>query len=372
MKAIAICLKGLEDVSILEIKELIGKKAKKETDSVVSFEGSEDDLCLLCYKGQSFSRILALLGHFEAKNLDEIKAKALKVKYSDWVKKGKTFAVECLREGIHDFGSQDAAALIGEAVIESSKGFKPKVDLKNPDVPVFAYLLDEKCHIGIDFAGFDLSKRDYKIFSHPTSIKGPLAYGLFRLSNWSPKEVLLDTFCGSGTIPIEAAISAVGFPLGFYRKDKYAFNKWHKFDFDKVDKKISKKLKVKLLGFDGHLPAVNASAKNAKIAGIEKFVSFSKLDVEWLDTKFDAGKVDKIVTDPPIATDMNLKAVEKVYKEFFYQAEFVLSKKGKIVLLTRNGDLMKKYASEYKFRVDGERTVAIGQQEARILTFVRP
>lgn len=365
MKGIAITNPGIEDVAKLEIKELIGKTASVY-GNVVAFDCSVDDLCLLAYKAQSLSYLMSLLGHFDFKSLDDISKKAAKIDVKDWLKKGSV-AVKCERVGEHPFTSQDAEKVVADALF---KGSKPKVDLKNPDIIILVYIHDNNCHIGIDFAGFDLSKRDYKIFTHPSSIKGTIAYALVRLSGWK-KGILLDTFCGSGTIPIEAALFASSFPLNFFKKDKFAFTKFHKFNFDKVDKKAKKKIAGKILGYDGFLPAVNASGKNAKIGGVEKFITFSKMDVEWLDTKFDKSTVDFIVTDPPHLTQENRRTMEKVYKEFFYQAEFVLSKKGKIVLITRNADEIKKYSQEHKFKLSSERSVWVGKQESKVLVFGR-
>jgi len=67
-----------------------------------------------------------------------------------------------------------------------------------------------------------------------------------------------------------------------------------------------------------------------------------------LDSKFDEGSVDKIVIYPPTVTDSNKKQMEKLYTEFFHQAEFILAKEGKIVLLTRTPDLIEKYAEKFK------------------------
>ncbi len=366
MKGIAVTNPGIEDIAKLEIKELIKKNAAGH-GNVLAFDGSVDDLCLLAYKAQSLTYVASLLGYFDFKSLDDLSKKASKIDVKDWLKKG-TVAIRCERVGEHDFTSQDAEKVVADALF---KGMRPKVDLRNPEIVILVYINNDNCHIGIDFAGFDLSKRDYKIFTHPSSIKGTIAYALVRLSGWKGKENLLDTFCGSGTIPIEAALWVSGFPLNFFKKDKFAFNKFHKFNFDKVDRKSKKKIVGKIFGYDGFLPAVNASAKNAKIGGVEKFITFSKMDVEWLDTKFDKGSVDFIVTDPPALTEENRRTMEKVYKEFFYQSEFVLKKKGKIVVITRNADIIKKYAQEHKFKLISERSVWVGKQESKVLIFTK-
>ena len=216
--------------------------------------------------------------------------------------------------------------------------------------------------MGIDFAGFDLSKRSYKILQHAADIKGTIAYSLIRLADYNKNETLLDTFSGSGTIPIEATLYASNFPINFFNKEKFIFLKFDKFknfDFKKFFKKLDKEIsdsKLKIYNMDSSMMHINYAKKNSKIAGIGKKIKFSRKDTEWLDTKFDKEKIDKIVTKMPTYDENEL------YNEFFYQAEFILNKKGKIVLIGKK-DLVKKYSSKYKFKIFDEINVFSGKMK---------
>ena len=117
MKGLAITNSG--DVSLLEIKELIGAVGKKEKNAVV-FDCDAKKLCDLCYFGRSVSRVMELLCSFEFKNLDDI---GKKIKIENF--SAETFAVKCIREGKHDFSSSDVEKIVGDKV-------DSKVDLKNP------------------------------------------------------------------------------------------------------------------------------------------------------------------------------------------------------------------------------------------------
>ena len=357
MKGLAVTHHGIEEVTSQEINELIGVSCKvKEGCAVFDFDRMED-LCLLCYKAQSVTRIINLLAEFKFTSFDDLVEKIKNVKIDSWLR--KTFQVKCSRIGEHPFNSQDVEKAVGENI-------NGMVDFDNPDVLFFVYIYNDNAYFGVDFAGFDLAKRDYKIFSHPISLKGPLAYSIVRLAKYKEGEVLLDPFCKDGTVAVEAALFASRMPVNFYRKKNFAFSKFVDFDFGKADKAI--KDATGIHAYDSQMRNVEAAKKNAKIAGVNKFITFSKMDTEWLDTKLDKASVDKIVTNLPRAGKENVKFIERLYKEFFYQAEFVLKDKGLIVCVTNNTDILKKYADEYKFKAKETKEILGGQLKAVILT----
>ena len=125
--------------------------------------------------------------------------------------------------------------------------------------------------------------------------------------------------------------------------------------------------KPKIYNIDSSMKYLNYSRKNSKIAGIGKKISFSRNDIGWLDTKFKKGSIDKIVT---ILPSLQKKDSSNIYNEFFYQAEFILNKKGKIVLIG-DKDMVEKFSSKYKFRIYDEVNVFSGKKEYQILVLGR-
>ena len=109
---------------------------------------------------------------------------------------------------------------------------------------------------------------------------------------------------------------------------------------------------------------VDYSRKNAKIAGIDKEINFSRVELEWLDIKFKKESVDRIVTNMPTSKNANL---DKIYNEFFYQSEYILKKDGAMGLITRIPDFVKKHASKHNFVVVKEKEVWSGEQMLNIL-----
>ncbi len=359
MKALGITHKGAEDIACLEIKELIGTKATVKPSVVVFTAKKVEDLCKLCYKGQSFRRVMLLLKEFKVtKELLNMKKELNAIDFSKHVKKNQTFRVECVRIGEHSFQSSDIAEEAG-AVIDG------KVDLENPDIRFLIYIHDRDAYLGIDFSGFDMSKRDYKIFAPAFTIKGTIAYTLVRLSGYKKGKVFVDPFCGSATIPIEAAFFASCFPVNFYRKEKFAFLKFIDYKFRDIKPK-----KQKISGYDTQLRMVRQAQKNAQIAGVKKIIELSKIEVSWMDTKFKEATVDCIASNMPVYSErVDKKAVEKSYHELFYQAKYVLKKTGKIALACNKPEIIKAAAEKHSFKLEEERIIMQGKMELAILVF---
>jgi len=371
MKGLAITYKGMEDITAREISELIKSPNIQPMQAAVVFDFDKfEDLCLLCYKSQSAIKILYLFDNFKVFNLNDIK-----LQKTDLIDKDTSFASRCIRIGEHDFSSRDVETKIGETIKNLTSA---KVNLKNPTITVLAYLHDNDCYIGIDWAGIDLSKREYRIYTNPVSLKGNIAYALIRIADCSKNDLIIDPFCGSGEIPIETAMFLTDFPVNFYNKNKFAFTKFRIFEktdfdkfFEKIDNKI-KKIKPNLYAYDAQQRNLKAAEKNAKIAGILKQISFSRTELEWLDVKFKKREINKIITRlPDISKQIKKDKVEKLYKELFYQADHVLHKKGLIVTIIRDASLVKKEAVKAKFKILGERDIIHGKEILKVLVFGR-
>lgn len=375
MKALAITHRGIEDISSREVKEIIGVDSKLE-ESCVIFQPKElVDLCKLCYSAQSVSKVLLLLTNFRFKNIEEIKEKIKCINLEEWIDKDTGFVVRCQRLGQHKFSSHEVEATVGELVLENAKA---KVNLENPDITFFVYVYDDNCYFGIDFSGYDLSKRDYKIFSHSLSLKGPVAYSLVRVAGYKPGEVLLDPFVYDGTIPIEAALFISRFSPHYYNKQRFAFRKLKQLQdtnfeelFENIDKALSLDKKQFVYAYSNQFRYIDYSKKNSKIAGINKQINFSRIDIEWLDTKFDKGSVDKVVTlAPQLSRGTSPKELEKLYREFFYQLEFILKKQGRVLVITRSAvELLAKQAEKNQFKVAEKRQIMQGKEVFDVLVF---
>ncbi|NOZ81379.1 MAG: hypothetical protein GXP63_06945 [DPANN group archaeon] len=381
-----VCHQGMEDVAAREIAELTRAKKTEVAagGAVVRFNaGKKEDLLRLIYLGQSIHKVAHYLGscNIEKGGLENIKTLLRSCDYRSFIDKDDAFRVKCRRVGDHDFSSNTLAEEAGEAIIaavEEQQGFKPGVDLEEAPVTVFICLQGNDCTVGIDLCPLDLSKRPYRLFTTALSLKATLAYSLLRLAGFSKREVLVDPFCRDGLLPIEAALKSNGRSAHAFTKDHLGLESvafFHGLDTQQVleamDREQTEK-KIEAYGYASQLHFLANAKKNAKIADVHKLVEFSKVDVEWLDTKFDKGTVDLIVTRPP-ETSARVKSseIEKLYKELFYQADFVLASEGKIAVLTNSVPAIEKWAGRYRFKKQEDRRVWQGKMALHAMVFVR-
>jgi 23S rRNA G2445 N2-methylase RlmL len=191
-----------------------------------------------------------------------------------------------------------------------------------------------------------------------------------RLSGYNPKknQKFVDVFCKSGVVCIEAALYAADLSINYYSND-FAFKKlkpfakkdWEVF-FKNIDAK-AKLEKIDITGSDPVLRNLEASKKNAKLAGVDKLINFSKIDIEWIDTKKDEKSIDIVASRIACPSKHTREAdVRKLYKELFYQLEFVMKRKARLALLTENISLLKEMATK-DFQIMKEEELWAGEQK---------
>lgn len=367
MRSLAITNKGFEDICALEIKELIDIDSTLK-DSCVEFDATEKELIKLSYLSQSINRILILFDDFDFKDIDDLIKKTQQVKYDAKIFNKKSFVVRCIKEN-NDINSTEIEQKVGEVFFSN---LKSKVDLKNSDLSILVFIEGNHAHIGVDFAGVDLSKRSYKIYLAPKSLRGTLAYELLRYAGYDKNKKMLDCFAANGNIVIEAALFGTKYSVRNFDKDKFRFAVKINEDYLEELDELFVKEKLKIYAFDHLLPNIEKIKKNAKIANILKFINVSKVDIEWLDTKVDEKTIDIICSYfPEVSKRTEKHIVKKTYKEFFYQADFILKKKGIIVALLHNPEELIASAKEAKFKFIEKREIYSGQEKLVVLKFSR-
>ncbi|MBN1275113.1 hypothetical protein JXA12_02375 [Candidatus Woesearchaeota archaeon] len=368
----------------LAIKGLGGEVKTTETTIVVK-DVTKEDLVKAAYLLQSPVRIGLLLGDTDVtpdleESVVQLETLIGTIDFNDILPPGKTFLVACDREGEHEYNSIDMSQEAGRLIkrhVKEERGELLSVHLKKPDVLLHLHIDGTHAWLSLDLVGKDAAKRAYKVFNNPHSIKGPTAASLVMASGWRPGESLLDPYASDGVIPIEASLMASGQSIHYYGKDLQC--KQHplcKDVFMEVVGRLDQERRIidpKLVSsFDAQLRNVSAAKKNAKIAGVDKYVQFSKLDVEWLDTKLEAKSVKRIVTQPVEASKhvQEQKAVQ-LHKHLFYQADFVLSEDGTLTFLCQRPDDLERAAQLYGFSVREKERVFTGKLPRWILSFAR-
>ncbi|MEM4259623.1 MAG: THUMP domain-containing protein [Candidatus Woesearchaeota archaeon] len=372
MDGFVVTHKGAEEIAALEIKEIINSICVRE-DSVVIFPIKKyEELCKLCYVGQSFEHVCLFIKKGKSQEILDEKI-SIDFDLNPFFGKSTTFAVRA-KNFNDDIITQDAERIIADAI---TKNKKTKANLENPGVLFFVFINDENYYLGIDFAGRDLSKRDYRIFNPAISIKGSLAYIMVRFAGIknNDKRTIIDPFSTNGVIGIEAAFFLNKKPIHFYTKE-FAFKKlsvMKKFNFEEFfevfDKKILNK-KLKIICSADQFRYVDYIKKNAKLAGMEKIISYSRMDIEWLDTKFEKNSLDNVISVFPCPSKNTDKGIlEKKYKEFFYQIDFILKKDGTITGLFLQPDLFIEVAEKNNFKIIKKINIYTGKQAFSLINF---
>src|SRR3989344_3166517 len=275
---------------------------------------------VLFNKGNSRASLIVYdyLTSFKFNNEKEIYNKVKKISF----KIKKTFRVDCLRQGKHEFSSQDIRGNIGETI-------NKKVNLNNPETIVYVDIIDNFCIIGLNPE--NIGKRNYKVRVNNDTLNACVAYSLLRLSKFSKNKTLLDPFCSDGTILIEAGL------LGG----------------------------KKLYGLSQDIK--NASI-NSKIAKVK--LNLYKENLNWLDTLFKQNSVDLIISKSVYPSKRRkLEDVDKIIKELFHQASYILKKNGSMLLISPKIELFEKYSKIYKFKMKHELNVLTGNEEYKVLSF---
>ncbi|MFW5991140.1 MAG: methyltransferase [Candidatus Nanoarchaeia archaeon] len=372
MKCLGICPEGFEEAAKLEVNEITGKPVEGHK-ACVSFETeSYEEIARVCYSTQSLYKVLLMFNEFEYQDLEkELKEHIDKTEFGSWFDNRK-FRANVFHFEDLDIGGMELAALAGEYVIDKTGA---KADMENWDVIFLVFVHKGKCYFGIDFAGLNLSKRDYKIYNNPSSLNAVTAISLLKMAGWTPGKILLDPMCGSGVIPIEAALAYLKKPPHFHLKDKLAFTRFMDFDFSVVDETQAENTKTggkeaNIYCSDHVLAALRATKNNAKIADVDKVISATKCDLEWLETKFDERSIDFIITHPPaVSKHSNLKQLKKVYNELFYQAEYVLKDTGVVGILAESMEELQEAAEKNNFAMESSKNVWQGKHKFYLMLF---
>ena len=381
VKAASFCVVGFEDVAKFELDNFDVKNINT-SEGFVSFETKDySKIAEIAYFSRTASRVISVFDELNiSKKIDKepVLKSVNNLDFEKWFNDGTTFRVECERVGEHEFNSADVEKLFGGLIIDSvfkKLGFKPTVALDNPDIIIYVDIFNDRLLYGVDFCGFDLAKRDYHIFVTKTAIRGNVGASIVLYANVKDKKTILDTMSASGTIPIEAALISKGFSVNRFRKENFVFKKlkvlsdvdFNNF-FDSIEKKVKEK-NWEIIASDPVLANVMSTNKNAKIAEVAEFINTTRIDFDWLDIKIQKNNVDAIITKMPAVSASNtVKDIEKIYKEFFYQAEYILKKSGKIVCLLLNDELFCKIGKDYKFDKVDFKKIMIGKQQCVVVT----
>jgi putative N6-adenine-specific DNA methylase len=268
------------------------------------------------------SRVLLRLGEFHAAAFSELRKKAGRLEWERFIIPGRAVAIRvtCRKSRLYhsDAVAERVAGAIADRLGQPSSlvKFDPQSSDKLPQL-IIVRLFHDQCTISIDTSGTNLHRRGYHLATAKAPLRETLAAGMLLASGWDRVSPLLDPFCGSGTIPIEAALMARGIPPGGERR--FAFMDWPNYD-PYLWKECLEESNTgqtaespPILASDRDAGAIQIAQANAERAGVAEFIEFSCQPISAIEP-IGTGWV---ITNPPYGVRVSSgKNLRNLYARF--------------------------------------------------------
>ncbi|MBQ2536349.1 MAG: RNA methyltransferase [Bacteroidaceae bacterium] len=317
-KIIAKTFQGLEEVLAKELINL-GANNVEIGRRMVAFTGDKEMLYKANFCTRTAVKVLKPIKEFKAKDADEVYEEAKKIDWEKYMDVKSTFLVDSVIFSENFRHSKFVAYRVKDAIAdywrEKSGGDRPNVVISNPDLRVNVHIAEDEVTISLDSSGESLHQRGYKTATVQAPLNEVLAAGLIMLTGWDGECDLIDPFCGSGTILIEAALIAQNVYPGVFRKE-YAFEKWKDFDadlFDRIynDDSQEREFDHKIYGYDINRQVVQIATDNVLNAGVKDIVSVEQRDFYEFEQPLDKAIM---ITNPPYGDRITTDDIFDLYE----------------------------------------------------------
>lgn len=315
------CHFGMEAVLKREIYDL-GYDIVQVEDGRVTFEGDAEAICRANINLRTTERVLLKAGGFHAETFDELFEAVRAIPWEDylpidakfWVAKASSIKSKL-------FSPSDIQSIVKKAIVERLKDYY-EISWFEEDgaaYPLRVFLNKDEVTIGIDTSGDSLHKRGYRLQSSKAPITETLAAAMILLTPWKKDRILVDPFCGSGTIPIEAAMIAANIAPGMNRT--FAAQKWTNLideslwadAFEEAKEMVDLSVQTNIQGYDIDAEVLRAARENARRAGVDHLIHFQQRPVKELNHP---KKYGFVITNPPYGERLEEKsALPALYRE---------------------------------------------------------
>lgn len=273
---IAKTFQGLEEILAEELTTL-GANEVQIGRRMVSFSGDKEMMYKANFCLRTAIRILKPIKHFTAKDADAVYEQIKAIRWEEILDVEKTFAVDAVVFSEEFRHSKFVSYKVKDAIVDYFRelnGKRPSVRINKPDVLLNIHIAQTHCTLSLDSSGESLHRRGYRQEAVEAPLNEVLAAGMILMTGWKGECDFIDPMCGSGTIPIEAALIARNIAPGVFRKE-FAFEKWVDFDqelFDKIynDDSQEREFTHKIYGYDNNPKANEIATRNVKAAGVSK------------------------------------------------------------------------------------------------------
>lgn len=315
---IAKTFQGLEEVLAKELVAL-GADNVQIGRRMVSFTGDKALMYKANFHLRTAVRILKPILHFKASDADEVYNVIKSIDWDEYLDANSTFSVDSVVYSDVFRHSKFVAYRVKDAIADyfnEKYGRRPSVRLNNPDLVFHIHIAQEECTLAFDSSGESLHRRGYRVETGAAPINEVLAAGMIMLTDWQGECDFIDPMCGSGTLPIEAALIARNIAPGVYRKG-YAFEKWKDFDeelFRSIyeDDSMEREFEHKIYGYDVDGRMVACARKNVKSAMMNDIIEINCRDIKDF---VEPEKRALMVVNPPYGERLVSDNLLQTYKD---------------------------------------------------------
>jgi putative N6-adenine-specific DNA methylase len=315
------CHFGLEAVLKNEILE-IGGKIELVEDGRVTYSGDEALIARANVFLRTTERVLIQVGRVHAETFDELFEETKRLPWEHYLPKDAKFWVTkatSIKSKL--FSPTDIQRIMKKAMVDkmSMKYGIKQFPEDGASYPLRVSFYKDDAIIGLDTSGESLHKRGYRKLVSKAPITETLAAALIMLTPWKKDRILIDPFCGSGTIPIEAALLGLNIAPGLKRNflgmtwDNIIAEKYWEEAKEEARQIMDTETKLSIQGFDIDSDIINSARQNAKAAGVEEQIHFQQRPVKELTSP---KKYGFVITNPPYGERLEEKeAMPALYKE---------------------------------------------------------
>jgi len=318
MQFIVKTFQGLEPALAEELGEL-GAGSVESLTRAVTFEGGPEWVYRANLELRTALRVLVPLHTFSCTNEKELYQGVREIDWRPYLQPKDTLAVEAVVHSTYFNHSQYVALKTKDAIVDQLRdhfGQRPSVDLKSPTLPIQVHIRENQCTVLLDSSGEPLFKRGYRVETGPAPLNEVLAAGMLKLAGWPLDKPFLDPMCGSGTLPIEAALMATRTPSQWYR-ERFAFQNWKDFDpaqWKEARNSAREKMKKEIppvYGSDIHPNAIRIAKINAANTEVHRFIQWDHAPMDGCVVPATKGLM---MLNPPYNERMAVEEIESLYQ----------------------------------------------------------
>ena len=306
------CHFGMEAVLKREIDDL-GYDISEVVDGRVTFLGDEEALCRANIFLRSAERVLIKIGSFHAESFEELFEGTKALPWEEYIPEdGRFWVTKAASVKSRLFSPSDIQSVMKKAMVERLGDFYGvKWFAEDGEAfPIRVFLMKDEVTAALDTTGDSLHKRGYRKLVAKAPLAENLAAALIMLTPWREGRILVDPFCGSGTIPIEAAMIAANIAPGMKRS--FTAQSWSHLIPERewedarqeAEELVLPEAAGDIQGYDIDDKMVEISRANARLAGVEHMIHFQRRGIDRLSH---SKKYGFIITNPPYGERMEGK-----------------------------------------------------------------